>query len=201
MAIKHPFTSLVTDIGGPTYVQPTHWNSGHNSPPFRVFQFPAMAMGGGTAGASIGIPSSASWGQLAAELVDGALVPAAGAQRSNFDFSFVDTIQLFAGRASNANTGAVTGGSVALCLQYMASGFPGSWYAFDSTAGSGPFVSMATGANATLFLASANGLMAGPSVAVSAAAKALPQPLTIRLAAKGGNGSAIFLTDAVVFGL
>lgn len=201
MAIKHPFTSLVTDIGGPTYVQPTHWNSGHNSPPFHIYKLPAMAMGGGTAGASIGIASSASWGQLSAELVDGALIPAAGAQRSAFDFTYVDTVQLAAGRASNANTGAVTGGSVALCMQYMASGFPGSWYAFDATGGSGPFVSVATGANATLYLASANGLMFGPSVAVSAAAKALPQPLTIRLAAKGGNGSAIFLTEAVLFGL
>jgi len=201
VGVKHGFVSLVTDIGGPTYIQPTHWNQPHNSPPHKIFELPVQAMGGGTAGASIGIPSSASWGQLGAELVDGALIPAAGAQRGAFDFTYIDSIQLFAGRASNANTGAVSGGSVALRFQYMASGFPGSWYAFDATGGSQPFVSLATGANASLYMASANGLMAGPSMAVSAAAKALPQPLTVRLAGYGGNGSAVFLTNAIVFGL
>ena len=33
MGVKHPFVSLVADVGGPTYVQPTHWNAPHNTPP------------------------------------------------------------------------------------------------------------------------------------------------------------------------
>lgn len=200
MGVKHPFTSLVTDIGGPTYVQPTHWNQPHNSPPHQIFE-PALQWASGMMGASFGIPSSASWGQLAAEMPDGSLTPGAGAMRGAYDFTYVDSIQLFAGRASNANTGAVAGGSVALRLQYMPSGFPGSWYSFDATGGSGPFVSLATGNNASQFLASTNGLMYGPSVAVSAAAKALPQPLTCRIAGYGGNGSAVLLSNVVVFGL
>ena len=36
MAIKHAFVSSVTDIGGPTYVQPTHWNSDHVFPPINI---------------------------------------------------------------------------------------------------------------------------------------------------------------------
>jgi hypothetical protein len=197
LAIKHPFVSLITDVGGPTYIQPTHWNSPLNAPPFRAFDWDA-----GAAAASFGIPSSASWAQLGCEfLQDGTLLGAAGAQRGIFDFTYVDSIRLGVSRASNANTGAVSGGSVAMRFQYMASGFPGSWYSFDATGGSAPFLSMATGNNASLYLASANGLMWSASVPISAAAKALPQPLTTRIAGVGGNGSAIALGKIVVFGL
>lgn len=194
MAIKHPFTSLVTDIGGPTYVQPTHWNSGHNSPPFTFFQ-PALA-GTGTVGASFGIPSSASWGQIAAAFPDAAMTTGGGGfDFGSYDFTYVDTIVLGVGLASIQNTGGVAAGSVALRLQYAASGFPGSWYAFDATGGSGPFVSLATAANASQYLASQAGLMRSASVTVSAAAKALPQPLMIRAAGAGGNGSAVLITE------
>ena len=195
MAIKHPFTSLVTDIGGPTYVQPTHWNSPHNTPPFRLYDFDAGSASLGLA--SFGISSSASWAQLGAEFPDGALIPAAGAVRGKFDFTYVDTIQLFAGVGSGH--GYI--GSAALRYEYMASGFPGSWYSFDATGGSAPFVSVATITNnASMWLASSNGMMYSASVTVSAAAKALPQPLTTRIAGVGGNGSAIYIGKLVVFG-
>jgi hypothetical protein len=195
VAIKHPFTSLITDIGGPTYVQPTHWNSPHNTPPFRIFD---LDPGAGSLGfASFGIPSSASWAQLGAEFPDGGLIPAGGGARGKFDFTFVDTVQLAVGVGSGH--GFI--GSAALRFEYMASGFPGSWYSFDATGGSAPFVSVATITNnASMWLASSNGLMLSASVTVSAAAKALPQPLTTRIAGVGGNGSAVYTGKMVVFG-
>lgn len=190
MGVKHPFTSLVTDIGGPTYVQPTHWNAPHNTPPFQIYQFdpPAVA-------ASFGIPSTA--GPTAMEFPMGDL---AAVGREAYDFTYIDTIQLFAGVASIQNTGGVAAGSVALRFQYAPSGFPGSWYSFDATGGSAPFISLATGNNASIYLASTNGPMKSASVAVSAAAKALPQPLMIRAAGYGGNGSALNLGVINVFG-
>lgn len=189
MAIKHPFISLVTDIGGPTYVQPTHWNAPHNAPAARVYDWDSSA-----AAASFGIPSTA--GPTGFEFVDNT----SAAARGMFDFTYTDALIAGLSRASNANTGAVSGGSVAMRFQYMASGFPGSWYSFDATGGSAPFISLATGNNASLYLASTNGLMYSASVPVSAAAKALPQPLTTRWAGYGGNGSAVFLGKVVTFG-
>lgn len=188
MGIKHPFTSLVTDVGGPTYVQPTHWNSPHNAPPFRVFDFDP-----GVLPASMACPSTA--GPTGFEFFDNT----SAAERGTFDFGFVDNIWLGAGIASIAN-GPINGGSAALRFQYAPSGFPGSWYSFDATGGSGPFVMLATANNASLFLASANGLRLSPTVAVSAAAKALPQPLMTRIAEYGGGGSGVLLGKLVVFG-
>lgn len=188
MAIKHPFQSLVTDIGGPTYIQPTHWNSPHNAPADRVFDWdPGIAL------ASFALPSTA--GPTGFEFYNNA----DNGQRGAFDFTYVDTLRLAAGIASIAN-GPINGGSAALRFQYMASGFPGSWYSFDATGGSAPFVMLATANNASLYLASANGLRLSPSAAISAAAKALPQPLTTRVAGYGGGGSGILLGKIVVFG-
>lgn len=192
MAVKHPFTSLVTDVGGPTYVQPTHWNAPHTTPPFRIFDWDA-----GAAAASFGIGSTANLLGTAWEFP---ALDSSGHGRGMFDFTNVDTVTLGVSRASNANTGAVSGGSVALRLEYMASGFPGSWYSFSATGGSAPFVSLATAANASQYLASANGLMYSASVTVSGAAKALPQPLTTRVAGYGGNGSAVAIGKVVVLG-
>lgn len=185
MGIRHAFVSNVIDVGGPTYIQPTHWNAPLNAPPVRIFDFDP-----GVAPASMAMPSTA--GPTGYEFFDNS----SGAQRDTFDFTFVDTIRMGVGVASIAN-GPV--GSAALRFQYSPSGFPGSWYSFDATGGSGPFVSMATGGNASLYLASANGLRFSASVAVSAAAKALPQPLTTRVAAYGGGGSAVALGQMVVF--
>lgn len=189
MAIKHPFVSLVTDVGGPTYVQPTHWNSGHNAPPFNIYDFAA----GGPAAASFGIPSTAG--------PTGMEFPANGGWGfGTFDFTYVDTLRLGVALASIANTGGVAAGSVALRLQYAASGFLGSWWSFDATGGSAPFVSLATANNASQYLASTNGLMLSASVTVSAAVKALGQPLAIRLAGYGGNGSALGIGAINVLG-
>jgi len=192
VGIRHPFTSNVTDIGGPTYIQPTHWNSPHNAPPWRVFDFDP-----GGVSPSFGIGSTAN---LTGTGWEYPALDSAAIGRGGFDFTYVDTIVGALGRASNANTGAVSGGSVALRFQYAPSGFPGSWYSFDATGGSAPFISLATGNNASLYLASANGLMFSASVTVSAAAKALPQPLMTRWAGYGGNGSAVTLGKVVVFG-
>jgi hypothetical protein len=187
MGIKHPFVSLVTDVGGPTYVQPTHWNSPHNTPPFRVFDFDP-----GAAAASFGVPSTAGPTFMEFPAADSLAIG-----RGKFDFTYVDTIQLGVGFAS---AGGMIG-SVTLQFQYMPSGFPGSWYAFDATGGSAPFLSAATITNnASMWLASANGPMYSASVAVSAAAKALPQPLTTRIAGHAGNGSALQIGKAVVWG-
>jgi len=188
MAIKHGFVSSVVDVGGPTYVQPTHWNAYHNSPPFRIWSNDSVGASLGLA--SFGIPSTA--GPTGMEYGDNA----AAGNRGGFDFTFVDTVQLFAGVASL--NGAV--GSAAIRFQYMASGFPGSWYSFDATNGSAPFLSVASGNNASLYLASANGMRMSASVTVSAAAKALPQPLTTRIAGYGGNGSAVMFGNIIVYG-
>lgn len=190
MAVKHPFTSLITDVGGPTYIQPTHWNSPHNAPPVRIFDWDA-----GATVASYGIPSTAGPTGLEFPIHTGA------GGYGAFDFTYVDNMRLAVGLASIGNTGGVNAGSVALRFQYMASGFPGSWYSFDATGGSLPFVSLATGGNASLYLASANGLRLSPSCAISAAAKALPQPLTTRIAGYGGNGSALAFGKIAVLGL
>jgi hypothetical protein len=190
VGIKHPFVSLVTDIGGPTYVQPTHWNQPHNTPPFRIFD---MDQGGASLGlASFGVPSTA--GATGFEFPGNDNV--GGGARGGFDFTYVDTVQL--GIAVASINGLV--GSAAMRYQYAPSGFPGSWYSFDATGGSAPFVSLASGGNASIYLASANGLRVSASVAVSAAAKALPQPLMTRLAGYGGNGSAQMLGKIVVWG-
>lgn len=190
MAIKHPFVSLITDVGGPTYIQPTHWNQPLNAPAFRAFDWDP-----GATVASFGIPSTA--GPTGFEFQENA----AGGFRGALEVTYIDNMRLAVGLASIANTGGVNAGSVALRFQYMASGFPGSWYSFDATGGSLPFVSLATGNNASLYLASTNGLRLSPSCTVSAAAKALPQPLTTRLAGYGGNGSALAFGKIVVFGI
>lgn len=188
MSVKHPFTSLVTDIGGPTYVQPTHWNQPHNNPPYRIYDFDP-----GVVPASMACPSTA--GPTGFEFFDNV----SGVQRGMFDFTYVDYLVGGAGVASIAN-GPAAAASAALRFQYAASGFPGSWYSFDATGGSGPFISLATAGNATLFLASTNGLRLSPTVAVSSAAKSLPQPLMTRWAVYGGGGSGILLGKIVMYG-
>jgi len=57
-----------------------------------------------------------------------------------------------------------------------------------------------TVANASLYLASSNGLRLSASATVSAAAKALPQPLMTRWAEYGGNGSGVLLGKIAVWG-
>lgn len=190
MAIKHPFTSLVTDIGGPTYIQPTHWNSPLNAPAFRVYDWDA--------GATVFAASVASHTTGALDSVSEFPFNTGAGGRGGFDFTYVDTIRLGIGCASVLNV-AQAAGSTAFRFQYMASGFPGSWYSFDATGGSAPFVSLATGNNASLYLASTNGMRLSPSSTVGAAAKALPQPLTTRIAGYGGNGSALAFGKIVVF--
>jgi hypothetical protein len=193
MAIKHPFTSLVTDIGGPTYVQPTHWNAPHNAPADRVFDFDP--------GASYIVASVPSYSNAALDSPFEFPVGTGAQGRGAFDFTYVDTVRLAMSIGSTLNTPQSTG-STAARFQYMPSGFPGSWYSFDATGGSGPFISLATGNNASLYLASANGLRLSASVAVSAAAKALPQPLTTRIALFGGSASsAVGIGKVVVWGL
>lgn len=188
MSVKHKFVSSVTDVGGPTYIQPTHWNSPLNTPPFKIFDYDP-----GLLPASMACPSTA--GATGFEFFDNT----SGAQRSTFDFGNVDQIYLGAAIASIAN-GPVNNGSAALRYQYAPSGFPGSWYSFDATGGSGPFVMLATANNASLFLASANGLRLSPTVTVSPAAKALPQPLMTRIAEYGGGGSGVLIGKMSVFG-
>ena len=189
MAIKHPFMSLVTDVGGPTYVQPTHWNQSHNAPAFRIFDWdPGIAL------ASFAQPSTA--GPTGFEFFNNVDM----GQRGGFDFTYADTIQMGVAVGSITTGLATAGASAALRFQYMASGFPGSWYSFDATGGSAPFISLATANNASIYLASANGLRLSASVTVSAAAKALPQPLTTRMAAYGGHGSAAPIGKIVVWG-
>jgi hypothetical protein len=190
MGIKHAFVSLVTDVGGPTYVQPTHWNAPLNAPDFQLIDFTGLLP---TAVSSMACPSTA--GATGFEFFDN---NADGRGRKALNTTFVDSLQMYVGMAS-IQSGPIDTGSAALRLQYMASGFPGSWYSFDATGGSAPFVSLATAHNASLFLAS-HGLRRSASVVVSAAAKALPQPLTVRVAEYGGGGSAAGLTTLFVNG-
>lgn len=182
MGVKHPFVSSVVDVGGPTYVQPTHWNSPHNAPPFLVAEVAIGTL------ASWAIPSTA--GPTGYEFYDNT-----GAQRQRFDFTYVDNLIMSAGVASH-----LAGPSTAIRFQYMPSGFPGSWYSFDSTTGSGPFISLASNANASLYALGSNGPRLSPTVAVSAAVKALGQPLTVRFAGYGGMGTYTGLGNIDVFG-
>jgi hypothetical protein len=180
LGIKHAFISLITDVGGPTYIQPTHWNAPLNAPPFRVFDWDP-----GATAIAASVPSHTTG---ALDSVAEFPLNTGGAGRGGFNFGYVDTIQLAVGVASALNCPQSTG-STAFRFQYMASGFPGSWYSFDATGGSAPFISVATANNASLYLASTNGLRLSASVTVSAAAKALPQPLTTRIAGFGGSAS------------
>lgn len=182
MGVKHGFVSSIVDVGGGTYIQPTHWNAPHNTPPFKVWDFNP-----GIAAASFGIPSTG--GATGLEFPNNT-----GLLRAAFDFTFVDNLRIVGGVASVWALG-----STALRFQYSPSGFPGSWYSFDATGGSGPFLSVGSGNNASLYLLASNGAQAGPTVAVGAAAKALPQPLDVRLAGYGGNGSGIGLGNIDVF--
>lgn len=183
MSIRHGFSSGVPNIGGPTYVQPTHWNAPHTAPPLKVWDFNP-----GLAAASFGIPSTA--GPTGFEFPNNTPM-----LRAMFDFTNVDQLYLVAGVAS-----AGPGPSSALRFQYSPSGFPGSWYSFDATGGSGPFISLASNTNASLYLLGSNGAQLGPTVAVSAAAKALAQPLQVRVAGYGGNGTGIGFGNIDVFG-
>lgn len=182
MAVKHRFVSSIISIGGATYAQPTHWNDSHNAPPFAAWEFAP-----GLAAASFGMPSTA--GATGLEFPNNTSL-----LRQKFDFTNVDGLQVFAGIASFG-----PGPSSALRFQYSPSGFPGSWYSFDATGGSAPFISVASNTNASLYLLASNGMQVGPSVAVGAAAKALPQPLSCRLAGYGGNGSAVGVALIDVF--
>lgn len=183
MGVKHPFVSSVVDIGGPTYVQPTHWNSPHNVPPFLVWDFDP-----GIVAPSFGVPSTA--GATGFEFPNNTPL-----LRGRYDFTYLDNIYIAAGIAS-----AGLGASSSFRLQYSPSGFPGSWYSFDATAGSGPFVSLASNTNASIWLLGSNGMIFGPTSQVGAAVKALTQPLSIRLAAYGGNGSAVGVGKLDVLG-
>jgi hypothetical protein len=174
--------SSVANIGGGTYIQPTHWNDQHAAPMWRAYDFDP-----GLAPASFGIPSTA--GASGMEFPNNTPL-----LRGAYDFTNVTNIYVAAVVASTFALG-----STALRFQYAPSGFPGSWYSFDATGGSAPFVSVASGNNASMYLAGSNGAMFGPTAAVSAAAKALPQPLNVRLAGYGGNGSAPQLGPIDVF--
>lgn len=182
MGVKHPFVSLITDIGGPTYIQPTHWNSPHNTPPFKLYDIAAATL------ASYAVPSTA--GATGYEFYDNT-----PAQRQAFDFTYVDNLVMAIGVASH-----LAGASAAIRFQYMASGFPGSWYSFDATGGSGPFVSLASNNNASIYALASNGPRLSATVAVSAAAKALPQPLTTRIAGYGGSGTYTGIGNIDIFG-
>lgn len=184
MGIKHGFVSSVVDIGGPTYVQPTHWNAPHLSPPIHIWDF-----AGQLAAASFGIPSTA--GGTGFEFPNNT-----GLLRQRWDFTNIDNVYLAVGLASVFGLSA----SASLRLQYSPSGFPGSWYSFDATAGSAPFVSVASGNTASLYLLGSNGMRFGPTGPVSAAAKALPQPLNIRVAGYGGSPSGIGVGNIDSFG-
>lgn len=184
MGVKHPFTSLVADIGGPTYVQPTHWNSPHNTPPFKIAD---LAIGPTLAS---WVPASTASVNIGYEYYDNT-----PAQRQTFDFTYVDYITMGVGVASS-----LAGASTSMRLQYMPSGFPASWYSFDATGGSGPFVVLASNNNASIYLLGSNGPRLGATVTVSAAVKALPQPLTIRFAGFGGSGTYVGIGNADVFG-
>lgn len=185
MSVKHPFVSSVVDVGGGTYVQPTHWNAPHNNPPFLLYNFfNGLAVG------SFGIPSTAGPTGMEFPRGEGNLI-----LREGYDFTYVDSLYMAVTVSSQFALG-----STALRLQYMPSGFPASWYSFDATGGSGPFVTVASGNNASLFLQASNGMRWGPTVAVSAAAKALPQPLSFRVAGYGGNGSGLIYGTVKVFG-
>lgn len=183
MGVKHGFVSSVTDVGGPTYVQPTHWNAPHLSPPIHLWDF-----AGQLAAASFGIPSTS--GATGFEFPNNSPL-----LRQRWDFTNIDYVYLAVGVAST-----FAGASTALRLQYSPSGFPGSWYSFDATGGSAPFVSVASANNASAYLLGSNGMRFGPTAVVSAAAKALPQPLNIRVAGYGGNGSAIGVGNIDSFG-
>lgn len=183
MAVKHKFVSSVPDVGGPTYVQPTHWNAAHNFPPFQIAEWPM-----GPTLASWNVPSTA--GPTGFEFYDNS-----AAQRQAYDFTYVDTMYLAVGVASH-----LAGASTALRLQYMPSGFPGSWYSFDATGASGPFVSLASNNNGSIYALASNGPRLSASVAVSAAVKALPQPVVMRIAGYGGVGTYTGIGNIDVFG-
>jgi hypothetical protein len=125
MGVKHKFVSSVADVGGGTYVQPTHWNDTHKNPPFMVLSDAAASGLGWTNQPSaytefLGVARNRTW----------------------FDFSNVDLVRMAAG----------IGGSIGFAsAQLMAQFSPDdgvNWYPL-ATGATGPFVGLGSGAIAT----------------------------------------------------
>lgn len=180
MGVKHGFVSSVANIGGATYVQPTHWNAPHQTPPFIAYRFDPWPGAASTILPSAAVPTDlfgTNWLSL----------------RETIDFTNVDYLYITAFIASQMNLSA----SAALRFQYSPSGQAASWYAFDATGGSGPFLSIAS---AVGVVGGSWGHVIGATVAVGAAVKALAQPVRTRVAGLGGSATTLLIGEIEVFG-
>lgn len=125
MSIKHKFSSSVPDIGGATYVQPTHWNDTHLAPPFCAMDDKAA--------------SGMGWANQPSAYTEFLGV---ARNRGWYEFSQVSQVRLAAG----------IGGSIGFASAQLLAEFSpdngGAWYPL-ATGATGPFVGIGSGAIAT----------------------------------------------------
>lgn len=153
MAITHKFVSSIVDIGGGTYIQPTHWNDGHNFPPIL-----AAIEGNGTWLAWANMPSAIS------ELSRGGAV--ATPMRFAYDFSFVSMVRL----SVNLLGASAAFASAALGLQWTEiDANVGSWWGIASGGTHAAWCGVGTGFPAS---SPARGVKIGTWFPVNPSAKA-----------------------------
>lgn len=124
MAIRHKFTSSMPDIGGGTYIQPTHWNDQHSHPPFLAMSITP------TSGVAVNAPSAYT------------NLPLGASQHGWFDFSQVQQVRLTALVAASIGFA-----SCQVMVEFSANGVA-NWFPL-ATGATGPFVGIGSGALAT----------------------------------------------------
>lgn len=128
MPIEHRFESLIADVGGPTYVQPTHWNDNHIYPPLL-----AHAQSAGT---------RMNWVDMPSAITDFRGVP--GAYEFAYDFTNVSHVRVVSGRATQ-----IAFASAALGVQWQELNNNGSWWGIASGGTSAAWCGLGSGAIAT----------------------------------------------------
>ena len=116
MPITHKFVSSITDVGGPTYVQPTHWNNDHNFPPMQL--------------ARIGNATWIEWTNMPSAITElQRAAVTATPMRFAYDFTYVNSVRL----AVQMMGGSPAFASAALGLQWSEiDANVGSWWGLAS---------------------------------------------------------------------
>lgn len=167
MAIKHRFTSSIVDVGGGTYIQPTHWNDDHRFPPMQLFKG-----GSGTWLAAGALPSAIT------EFRNGAGTP----MRFAFDMTNVTLVRV----TVNVRSGSPAFASCAVGVQWaeMDSANSGSWWGIASGGTDGAWCGVGSGAFPTTLM----GIKVGTWYPVNPSAAA-DGWVALRLVSFMGNGS------------
>lgn len=169
MAVKHAFVSSIVDVGGATYIQPTHWNDNHTFPPLQIAR-----VGNATWTAWTNMPSAITELNRAAVTATPMRIP--------YDLTYVDRIRL----AANLHGGSVAFASAALGLQWAEiDANVGSWWGVASGGTNAAWCGIGSG-----FAASdaARGVKIGTWYPINPSAKAAGWVL-MRVVGFMGNGA------------